>query len=357
MRNLIMQLFATAASVLITAPVLSTLAVLWAKPTQADGILYFADLFTGGFDQGSIKRIRTDGTGVHTLVCTGGGVRGFAIDVAGGKMYWSNVDDDVIRRANLDGSSPEELVSDVPFPFSIDLHTKNGHMYWTDQGTGQLSRANLDGSNVEILLTQDFGGMRGTVIDPVNEMVYWANVPSIFRANLDGSNPEAIVTFGFPAKIALDPAGGKMYWTDHCPNAVWRANLDGSEIEQLFFEGGNGNSDGIALDLADGKVYWGEDVSPGGYEIMRMNLDGSDPEFVAGSFGIVSEMVFVPEAPLLCLGDLNGDEIIGVADLLALLSAWGKCPAKETCTADINGDGDVNKADLCVLLSNWGPCP
>jgi hypothetical protein len=49
--------------------------------------------------------------------------------------------------------------------------------------------------------------------------------------------------------------------------------------------------------------------------------------------------------------DLNCDGVVDGADLLILLSSWGKC---NECPADLNNDGVVDGADLLILLSNWG---
>jgi len=49
--------------------------------------------------------------------------------------------------------------------------------------------------------------------------------------------------------------------------------------------------------------------------------------------------------------DLNGDGIVGGADLGVLLSAWG--PASNG-VADLNHDGSVDGLDLGMLLSQWG---
>ncbi len=53
-------------------------------------------------------------------------------------------------------------------------------------------------------------------------------------------------------------------------------------------------------------------------------------------------------------GDLNGDGIVDVSDLLILLAAWGPCDDERDCPADLNGDGTVNVSDLLLLLANWG---
>ncbi len=53
-------------------------------------------------------------------------------------------------------------------------------------------------------------------------------------------------------------------------------------------------------------------------------------------------------------GDLNGDGVVDVSDLLILLGAWGDCPDSGSCPEDINGDGTVDVSDLLILLGNWG---
>jgi len=54
-------------------------------------------------------------------------------------------------------------------------------------------------------------------------------------------------------------------------------------------------------------------------------------------------------------GDLNGDGIVDVVDLLVLLGQWGPCPPPdEPCPADLDGNGVVDVLDLLALLGNWG---
>lgn len=59
-------------------------------------------------------------------------------------------------------------------------------------------------------------------------------------------------------------------------------------------------------------------------------------------------------AIITCAGDLTGDNLINVQDLLAMLTAWGPNPGH---AADLNGDDTVDVADLIELLSLWGSCP
>ena len=50
-------------------------------------------------------------------------------------------------------------------------------------------------------------------------------------------------------------------------------------------------------------------------------------------------------------GDVNGDGVVNVTDLLAIMDAWGPCT---DCPADLNGDGLVNVVDLLEVIGNWG---
>ena len=53
-------------------------------------------------------------------------------------------------------------------------------------------------------------------------------------------------------------------------------------------------------------------------------------------------------------GDIDGDCVVGGADVAVLLNSWGACPGKGACAADLNGDGLVDGSDLAIMLSNWG---
>ena len=54
------------------------------------------------------------------------------------------------------------------------------------------------------------------------------------------------------------------------------------------------------------------------------------------------------------LGDLDGDDSVGLSDMLILLANWGPCVDCDNCPADLDGDCSVGLADLLILLENWG---
>jgi len=114
------------------------------------------------------------------------------------------------------------------------------------------------------------------------QKIYWTDpgTNSIQRADLDGSNVEDVVrrTLGAPNQIALDLVGRKMYWTDTWTDApkIQRANLDGSLVEDVVVAGLN-YPQGVALDVAAGKMYW-TDLGGARGSIHRANMDGSGTE-------------------------------------------------------------------------------
>ena len=54
-------------------------------------------------------------------------------------------------------------------------------------------------------------------------------------------------------------------------------------------------------------------------------------------------------------GDVNGDDNIDLADLMAISAAWRSKPgsAKWNPNADLNGDGSSDLADWLIVSKNW----
>ena len=77
-------------------------------------------------------------------------------------------------------------------------------------------------------------------------------------------------------------------------------------------------------------------------EIRRVDTVGGSRVFSVGR--LFPELVEVP-------GDIDGDGIVGVNDLLMMIAAWGTCPTD--CPEDLNGDGIVDVLDILELLSFW----
>ncbi|MCI0629638.1 MAG: hypothetical protein L0Y44_03170 [Phycisphaerales bacterium] len=95
-------------------------------------------------------------------------------------------------------------------------------------------------------------------------------------------------------------------------------------------------------------------VAATGPQAGKLGLHSGVP--AGGSFAIGAAMNGV-QIRRVIPGDINGDYTVNVTDLLAVIAAWGPCPAPPAaCPADvaIPADGVVNIADLLFVVSNWG---
>ncbi len=283
---------------LAAASALTCFATL-APSAQGAGFLYMADIFYPNFSDGRIERLNVVTQAVDTIVSVGGGLRGIAIDQTNQKLYWTDVTAKTISRSNLDGTSAAVIITTgLSWPMDIDADPAANWIAWGDQTLSQVAHAHLDGSGAQAIVSTPFGS--GIAFDPVHGKIYWTTAlpdgvsGEIRRCNLDGTGAALVLALGKPANIALDVAGGKMYWTDYVNDVVRRANLDGTSPQNLYVVGQNLNPDGIALDLVAGKVYWAQEYASDRDKIMRMNLDGSNPEQVLmGNFGLISDLVFI----------------------------------------------------------------
>jgi len=237
-------------------------------------------------DRGSskIQRANLDGTDVEDLLVTSVYEPvSIALDVARGKMYWTEASpaDFMISRANLDGTNLEFLVTGLFEPSGIALDTIAGKVYWTDVGTGKISRMNVDfGGGEDIVDDPSLDAIEIALDVPAGKLYWTGSTPSgskIFRANLDGTNMQVLVTSLLSASgIALDTSRGKMYWTDRGASKIQRANLDGSQVED-FITTGLIEPVRITLDLVARQIYWTE-ASPADFMIFRANLDAPGGE-------------------------------------------------------------------------------
>lgn len=60
----------------------------------------------------------------------------------------------------------------------------------------------------------------------------------------------------------------------------------------------------------------------------------------------------VTEEYLPCEGDIDGDGVVDVTDLLAVIGDWGGGSGP----TDVDGDGVVGVGDVLMVIAAWGPC-
>ena len=198
-----------------------------------------------------------------------------------------------------------------------------GEIYYTDDN-GQVSHAITDGTGIELLVSTGSGWLNGIVLNGDATKMYWTdyNNGKIQRANVDGSNVEDVIAgvgLVHPQGIAFDPVDNKLYWTSDesvayaSDGKIWRANVDGSSIEELVT--GLRYSEGIAIAHSQGKMYWTQ-IMPA--KIRRANLDGSAVEDIAIVPDYPYGIALDPAAGKMYWTDLSLDQIFRAARFVDL---------------------------------------
>ena len=282
----------------------------YGQPPVEEGKIYWTHPESG------IHRSSLDGSNVEQLVIPD--LRRpdkIALDIAGGKMYWTEREVRGIHRSDLDGSNTETLIKGYGHPgrgwiTDIALDIAGGKMYWMegishgDYVEGLVARTNLDGSNIEVLLWAWGGkGLGDIALDLVRNKVYWTDEGTIQRVDLEdqswlnldlGEYPPdydyEYIGLGSARNIALDMDGSQMYWTG--TETIQRADLDslywtdltaiqwgdpdGQNVEEVLTVSEGYPEEIILLDVDGGQIYW---TNPGTQTIQRADLDGQNVEY------------------------------------------------------------------------------
>ena len=310
-------------------------------------------------DDGTLHRLIGDE--VENLASSVQNATDLAIDMTGGKLYWTERTSDragKIRRANLDGTNVQLVKNLTSVPHSIALDTANGKIYLTN-AWGKIQRMNLDGSNFQPNLITGLESPRHLVLEVTGGKVYWTETTEasgrIRRANLNGSSVQNVAT-GLTAPLCLAIATGKVYWTS--VGKLQRANLDGTNSEVLETLPLAPTS--IAVDTERNSLYL--TLSTG--DIHRRTLDGSGDEPVVTGLVAPSSIVLgirattpgptdAPEPPVTpvvdAATDVNKDQKVNKTDLLLVVTALGESPPANP-NFDVNADGSVNIADVLLVI-------
>jgi DNA-binding beta-propeller fold protein YncE len=242
----------------------------------ASGHLYWTNMGNFTENDGSILRSDLDGRNMVTIIPPGGTFtpKQLQIEKNTGKLYWCDREGMRVMRVNLDGSNLETLVDTSQgdsrpgadarkWCVGIAVDVDGGKFYWTQKGgdnacTGRICRANIElppgqtpanRQDIEVL----YDGLPEPIdldIDPNTRTLYWTDRGDPPRGNtvnrgpLDaprGNRAAPEIVFSNLMEgigLALDPKGGRMFVTDFA-GSVYRADLDGSNRQTLLFAQGN----------------------------------------------------------------------------------------------------------------------
>jgi len=252
--------------------------------------MYWADQWAQ-----TIKRATSDGLRVENLRIPGVFYpSGFAIDPIQEKFYWAESFTGRIRRANLDGQIVEEILSGLLREESIPqyLTFSQGYLFWSEFEAGSILRMNADGSGLIEIASRSSGEF---AIDSKDGKIYW-RWGKLLRANLDGSSREVVTSEAWSPIVG--PLTRKLYWIVRRPEngclVIQRANLDGSEAEDLVLIGGLSTPWALALDERGGRLYWAlnEDIRK---SIWRVTTDGTGLEEIVVDRNHIVDIIVGPD--------------------------------------------------------------
>ena len=242
----------------------------------AAGHTYCTSMGNPRANDGSILRSDLDGRNMTTIVPPGGTFtpKQLQIEKTTGKLYWCDREGMRVMRCNLDGSHIETLVdsskgdarpgSDATKRcVGIAVDVDGGKFYWTQKGDAKAGQGRLFRANIEIppgqtastrqdveLLYDALPEPIDLDIDPATRTLYLTDRGdpprgnTVNRAPLDsspGQRPAPEIVFKHLMEgigLALDLKGGRMFITD-LTGSLYSANLDGSDKKTLLVAQGN----------------------------------------------------------------------------------------------------------------------
>jgi DNA-binding beta-propeller fold protein YncE len=240
------------------------------------GHIYWTNMGNPSANDGSIERADLDGLNRRTIVPQGGTFtpKQLQLERNSGKLYWCDREGMRLMRANLDGSNIETLVDTSqgdprPGPdatkwcVGVAIDVVGGKVYWTQKGPdnagkGRMFRAGIeiptgqtasDRADIEVL----YDGLPEPIdleLDLNNRVMYWTDRGDPPRGNTVNRAPMDADATGRPAPeivfthlmegigIALDLNGDRMFITDFGGD-VLSAKLDGSDTKVVLVAQGN----------------------------------------------------------------------------------------------------------------------
>jgi agmatine/peptidylarginine deiminase len=152
-----------------------------------------------------------------------------------------------------------------------------------------------------------------------------------------------------PTTCVRTPLGGS-YEPGDTISVQWISDDDEFEVVNVdvqFSHNGGQTWDTVETATADDGLHYvvAPDVSTsnGLIRVLARDVDGNVGGDVSGEFEIVGTAV---------PGDVDGDGVVNVNDVLLIVSNWGPCDG--LCPADLDGDGHVGVNDVLLVLGYYG---
>ncbi len=228
---------------------------------------------------------------------------GDSIAVGSTKIFWTSTSR--VEQAALDGTGRKTIVSNLQMAAGIGVDLSKNKVYWTvlpsssitsTQWGGGIYRANLDGTGRETLKSYPAGSAPFAwqlAVDPAGGKVYWfyrsydlvlplgRTQPAAYSCNktiqaasVSSFSPASVIASVCPGtqlapSVGLPEAARYLYWTDSTAGKVFRCKTDGTGLTTLL--SGLAHPKGIVIDAKNNALYWSDDAG-----IHRANQDGTN---------------------------------------------------------------------------------
>jgi hypothetical protein len=197
---------------------------------------------------------------------------------------------------------------------------------------GEASSCSADGNWVvglqgPLTLSQAWRWSQSTGVQLLGEL----NPADGWNANATGISADGNTIVGYERPFG-PPLGGVGF--------IWTQSGGMQNLTDYVVANGVTLPGGVTLALplnvsADGRTFVGVASNSSGF-VVRIDPPGDGP---------------------FCAGDANLDGHVDASDLLAVINAWGSCPANGECVSDFTNDQIVNVSDLLAVINGWGVCP
>ncbi len=322
-----------------------------------------------------IRRMKLDGTNMETLLHDWStdltrGIGGIVI--ADGKIYWTEQQvwhqiSGKIYRANLNGTNHETLATPMGEPVDIAVDTEGSKVYWTNS-SGGIQRIDISGGEIENVVYGIAAPTR-LALGAVSTQPTMPTTPET------PATTDTVVSIS-PATVASPAVGEQLTLSLNITKgetvAGYQATVQFDTTALQFVSGVNG-------DFLPAGVFFVQPVVEGNLvKLNAVSLEGEtegDGTLATLTFQVItikesaitlsnvlltdSEGIgYVPNlenaeitATQLFKGDVNGDGIVDIRDLVLVASNLGKSGQN---AADINGDGIVDIRDLVLVAGALG---
>jgi len=251
-----------------------------------------------------IKRINLDGTEEEVLVRGGLGlVDLLRLNIPKNYMYWVDRDRNKIQRASLDGIGKKDIRINLETVYDFKINPYNDELNWaTSQG---LFKSNINGGATKML----YEGFVSQIHITEQLGTIWSNFRKIRASYWDGTNQKIILANQIerPSDVTIDYHNNKLYWSEIIGGKIKRANLGGTEIENILDDPkGEIRSHRIAIDAINQKIYLANFVRG---KIQRMNMDGSQIETIHSNVSKPAEIVLDLENQMMYWTEYEGEAL------------------------------------------------